>query len=171
MAKWPLTLAELAQTRGPALQRYGFLLCGNRSDASDLVQEALVRVLARPRLSWDVASVEGYVRRTMLNHFLDLRRRSKRASGLAARVEQPSPAVDTSGEVVHKLDLLSALDLLSPRQRACVVLRYYEDQTVAGISGLLGCSEGTVKRHLHEALSRLGTSLEPSYNETGGETK
>jgi hypothetical protein len=43
-------------------------LCGNRSDASDLVQEALVRVLARPHRSWDVASVEGYVRRTMLNH-------------------------------------------------------------------------------------------------------
>lgn len=55
MAEWPSVVLELVETCASALHRYGFLLCGNRADASDLVQEALVRVFAKPRLFWDVA--------------------------------------------------------------------------------------------------------------------
>jgi RNA polymerase sigma factor (sigma-70 family) len=58
--------------------------------------------------------------------------------------------------------MLTALKDLSPRQRACVVLRYYEDLPVAQIASALGLGEGTVKRYLSEAMTRLAASLSPA---------
>jgi RNA polymerase sigma-70 factor (ECF subfamily) len=56
-------------------------------------------------------------------------------------------------------DLRAGLSALSPRQRACVVLRFYEDLTVPEVARALGCGEGTVKRHLSEAMTRLRQRL------------
>jgi RNA polymerase sigma factor (sigma-70 family) len=60
--------------------------------------------------------------------------------------------------------MLTALGDLSPRQRACVVLRYYQDLPVAEIASALGVAEGTVKRHLSEAIARLALRLSPAEN-------
>ncbi|MGW4811250.1 RNA polymerase sigma factor [Kitasatospora cineracea] len=162
MADWANLLTELVSARGRELNRYGFLLTGDRAEAADLVQEALVRVFARPHLSWDLGRLEGYVRRTMLNRFLDQHRRRQRFALLLPKVPGPRADGDHAdhGELVaDRLRLLTALDVLSPTQRACVVLRYYEDLPVAAVAGRLGCREGTVKRHLSDALTRLGTAL------------
>jgi RNA polymerase sigma factor (sigma-70 family) len=72
----------------------------------------------------------------------------------------PDPADQVSGRDA----IVSALRSLSPRQRACVVLRYYEDLPVAGIATALGVSEGTVKGYLSEAMSRLAEQLSGAEN-------
>ncbi|MFB7946432.1 sigma-70 family RNA polymerase sigma factor [Kitasatospora phosalacinea] len=159
MAEWEEVLAELAAVRGAELGRYGFLLTGDRSEAADLVQEALVRVFAGPRRSWRSAEAERYVRRTMLNRFLDLRRRKVRYDALVPRVAEGSVSADHSEQTADRLRLLGALDVLSPTQRACVVLRYYEDLSVAAVADRIGCSEGNAKRHLRDGLLRLGAAL------------
>ena len=160
MAGWQDTLVDLTRERGGALKRYAYLLCGDDAEADDLVQEALVRAFARPGRR-ETAEAEAYVRRILLNRFLDSRRRERgrlRALSLLARAEafaDPSPAK------IEQLDTNAALALLSPRQRACTVLRYYEDLPVAEIASLLGCGEGTVKRHLSDAHKRLAALLSP----------
>ncbi|WP_380283699.1 RNA polymerase sigma factor [Kitasatospora purpeofusca] len=165
MAGWEGLLAELVESRGSELNRYGFLLSGDRSEAADLVQEALVRVFAHPGRSWELADVERYVRRTMLNRFLDLHRRRARYAGLAPRLVERSASADHSGAVTDRLELLAALGSLSPQQRACVVLRYYEDLPVASIADRLDCGEGTVKRHLSDALARLAAALKAAHRD------
>ncbi|MEE4420647.1 MULTISPECIES: sigma-70 family RNA polymerase sigma factor [Streptomyces] len=152
-------MAELVQERGAELHRYGFLLCGDRMEAADLVQEALVRVFSRPRRAWELGEAEAYVRRTMLNRYLDLHRRRARWIRALPRLVSTAPVADHSTDVMHRIDLMDAMRGLSPRQRACVVLRYYEDLSTADIAARLGCGEGTVKRHLSDALARLGARL------------
>ncbi|MET8579724.1 sigma-70 family RNA polymerase sigma factor [Streptomyces collinus] len=161
MAEWSRLLSELARERGAELNRYGFLLCGDRAEAADLVQEALVRVFSRPRRAGELGEAEAYVRRTMLNRYLDLHRRRTRWLRALPRLVSPALAADHSTDVMHRIDLVDALSGLSPRQRACVVLRYYEDLSTADIAARLGCGEGTVKRHLSDALARLGDRLRP----------
>ncbi|MFG2823308.1 RNA polymerase sigma factor [Kitasatospora sp. NPDC048365] len=156
---WHHVASELLQARGSALKRYGYLLCGDRAEADDLVQEAMVRVFAQPRRSWDVESAERYVRRVMLNRYLDQHRRRARWSALVPRLVSPSTTSDFSTASGDRLDVVSALDALSPRQRACAVLRFYEDLPVTEVAQRLGCSTGTVKRHLSEAVARLGQIL------------
>ncbi|MFF4571990.1 sigma-70 family RNA polymerase sigma factor [Streptomyces sp. NPDC001410] len=161
MAEWSRLLSELARERGAELNRYGFLLCGDRAEAADLVQEALVRVFSQPRRAWELGEAEAYVRRTMLNRYLDLHRRRARWIRALPRLVSSEPVADHSTDVLHRVDLMDAMHGLSPRQRACVVLRYYEDMSTAGIAARLGCGEGTVKRHLSDALARLGAQLRP----------
>jgi RNA polymerase sigma factor (sigma-70 family) len=160
VAGWREALVALTQERGGALKRYAFLLCGDEAEADDLVQEALVRAFARPGRR-DTGEAEAYVRRILLNRFLDSRRRDKgrlRALSLLAFAE---PTCDPVTETVDQVDTHAALASLSPRQRACVVLRYYQDLPVAAIAAQLGCGEGTVKRYLSEARQRLAGLLSP----------
>ncbi|MCP2343742.1 RNA polymerase sigma factor [Actinomadura rupiterrae] len=158
MAAWAQTMAALADRRGAALKRYAFLLCGDDAEADDLVQEALVRAFARPgRRTQDEA--EGYVRRIMLNRFLDGKRSRRVWRRVSPLVHGKDYVPDASAQVVVNADVRAALARLSPRQRACAVLRYYEDLTVAQIAAQLGCREGSVKRYLSEAHQRLAELL------------
>ncbi len=159
MAEWAELLTELVRTRGEALGRYGFLLCGDRGQASDLVQDALTRVFASPSRCRTAPEAEGYVRRAMVNRFLDLQRRRARLAKLMPRLACPDQTPDMSGSAVDRMDVLRALDQLTPRQRACVVLRFYEDLPVAGVAERMNVAEGTVKRHLSDALARMSTTL------------
>jgi RNA polymerase sigma factor (sigma-70 family) len=156
VADWVQTMTELTHARGGALKRYAFLLCGNDADADDLVQEALVRAFARPgRRGADEA--EAYVRRILLNRFLKMRP--------LLRVEDRE--LDQTAALATQTDVRAALAGLSPRQRACAVLRYYEDFTIPQIAAALGCTPGTVKRHLSEAHSRLAGALaDPSAHDS-----
>lgn len=158
-AAWERVVTELVAQRGAALLRYAALLCGDRDDAADLVQEALVKTFGRLRNGFGIDSAEAYVRRVILNTHLDGGRRSTRWRRVAAleyvpeRRESEAPAVDV------KLDLHDELRKLTPRERACLVLRYYDDLTVAGIADTLGISTGTVKRYLSDALAKMAIAL------------
>ena len=153
-------MATVARERGAALGAYAYLLTGNLRDAEDLVQDALVKTFVRGRRI-EIESAEGYVRRAILSTWIDQYRRRRhweRVRHLVVReerVESPADAVGT------RTDVQLALQQLSPQQRACVVLRYYDDLTVPEIAIRLGLAAGTVKRYLSVAVGRLETLLGP----------
>lgn len=159
MESWKQTLAELTADRGTALKRAAFLLCGDDAKAEDLVQEALLRAFARPMRAPRPDRAEAYVRAIMVNVFIDGVRRHSRWTKTAPLLHTTKPAPDPADQVVARSAMLEALAGLSPQQRACVVLRYYEDLPVAAVAAALGVAEGTVKRHLSDALARMAGQL------------
>ena len=155
---WRDPVAVLLAGRGQALKRYAFLLCGDDHEADDLVQAALVSVLVRTRRT-EPASLEAYVRRAVLNEYLDRARARRTWLRYAPRLVAVPDSRDWTVDAARDGDLRAGLSALSPRQRACVVLRFYEDLTVPEVARALGCGEGTVKRHLSEAMTRLRQRL------------
>jgi RNA polymerase sigma-70 factor (sigma-E family) len=156
---WDRALAELAGARLHALKRQAFLLCGNDAQAEELVQDALVRAFARPFRTPRPEAAEAYVRAVMVNLFLDGARRQARWTRTAPVLAGASTTADPADRIVARDVVRSALGELSPRQRACIVLRYYQDLPVAQVAEALGLREGTVKRYLSEAMARLATCL------------
>lgn len=148
-------IAELMTESGDRLLRLAFQLCHNRTEAEDLVQEALTRVYG----SWvrrrpDVASAPAYVRRAIVNEYLRTRR--LRRSSEVVTDELPEVADDGFAEHVVDADhLWRALATLPPRQRTVLVLRYYEDLRDAEIAALIGASETTVRSLAARALHQL----------------
>ncbi|MEU8136861.1 SigE family RNA polymerase sigma factor [Streptodolium elevatio] len=148
------SVAEFVAVRGRALMRYAYLLSGDA--AEDLVQEALVRALARRRqVPEDPRKLEVYVRRIMVNLVIDRSRRAARWHRALPRLVTASDVRDASGEVCERVTLAASLALLPPRQRACVVMHYYEDLPLVEIAERLGCGIGTVKSQLHDARRAL----------------
>jgi RNA polymerase sigma-70 factor (sigma-E family) len=142
---------DFVVARSAALGRTAYLLTGNRHDAEDLLQTALVSAASR----WErIDDAEAYVRRILytqsVSRWRHLRRLPAEVLGLAP-THGTSPAV----EVETRLVLAQALSRLTPRQRAVLVLRFYEDQSEAQTAALLGCAVGTVKSQTRHALARL----------------
>jgi RNA polymerase sigma-70 factor (ECF subfamily) len=159
MSTWEQMLDELVRERGPALVRYAYLFTSNRTAAEDLVQDALTRCFSRDRTCPDGARAEGYVRRAIVTTYIDgyrKRRRLELSHHLMASRESLPAAQD---DVAEQVDVRAALDRLSPRERACLVLHYYEDLGVAQIADELGCSVGAVKRYLSEARASFEQAL------------
>lgn len=118
------------------------------------MQEAYVR--AAPSLNQlQPGVVRAYLRRTALNIRHDRRRRAARF-----RLPRGRDAVDHAGVIDQREVLWNALSRLPDRQRACLVLRFYEDLPAREIADLLGCSVGTVKSHTHRGLARLRQEVE-----------
>jgi RNA polymerase sigma-70 factor (ECF subfamily) len=177
MAPWEQELATLAEHRGRALVGYAYVLCGDQRHAEDLVQDALVKVFSRLRRRDDAAggvhplgdggTTEGYVRRTILTLYLDEYRRRRRWSGLKHLVAADDRSRGPESGATARADVAAALGRLAPRERACVVLRYFEDMTVPQIAEALGLAQGTVKRYLADATSTLRGLLQVSHETTG----
>jgi RNA polymerase sigma-70 factor (sigma-E family) len=146
-----------AATAMPALLRFGHVLTGDPLRAEELVQQALVSTWARwRRIQHD--QPHAYVRRAMVHTHTSMWRRSRRESALPVGFDPP----DREGADLGERDrTLAALRLLPPRQRAVIVLRYYEDLSEADIAAVLGCSTGTVKSQASRALRTLRSHLTP----------
>jgi RNA polymerase sigma-70 factor (ECF subfamily) len=159
---WDDALDALVRERGAALVRYATLLTGDPREAEDLTQEALVRTFSRARGTLrERAAVEGYVRRAILNAYLDGHRRRQLWSGvrhMVARAES-EPGHDRAAD--DRTDVEMALAQLPPRLRATVVLRFYDDLTVPEIARRLAVSDGAVKRYLHDGVAALEQLLGP----------
>lgn len=146
--------AEFVRSRSPALYRYAYLLTGNSHDAGDLVQEALIRV----RGAWGRIRRQddpiGYTRTTMARLHVSIWRRRRRESTVATLPDTP---VDEPGyaQAARRIAVLRALATLPPRQRAVIVLRYYENQTEEEIAATLGISRGTVRSQASRAVEKL----------------
>ncbi|MDI2126351.1 RNA polymerase sigma factor [Yinghuangia seranimata] len=147
-------LDALVATRGQALKRYAYLMCGDAHRADDLVQEALTRVLSK-KVPDDVTEVERYVRRVIVNLVVDEARRGSIWRRLLPRIATRPEVADSSGQVADRVSLSAALARLPARQRAVIALHYYEDLSVTEIADLLGVGVGTVKSHLHDARKTL----------------
>lgn len=161
MAAWEQSLKDLVAERGIALVGYAYLLCGDRREAEDLVQDALVKTFARGRLGTHPDNVEGYVRRAILTTFVDGFRRRKRWAAVRHLTVVDDAVPGHEAAVGERLDVQAALDTLPPRERACVVLRFYSDLTVPRIADALSLSEGAVKRYLSDGVRRLEALLGP----------
>jgi RNA polymerase sigma-70 factor (sigma-E family) len=145
---------EFVVGRSPALLRTAILLTGDRHDAEDLVQTALLRVARH--WSRALANPDGYTRQVLVNlAYDDARRRKRRPETLGSPPERA--AMDDYGD--DRDDLLRVLRELPERQRATVVLRFWEDLSVAETAQLLGCTEGTVKSTTSNALAHLRDAL------------
>lgn len=156
---WELVVHRLVEERGEALTRYAYFVSGNRDDAADLVQEALVRAFGRLRNGFTVTSAEAYVRRAILNAFIDSRRRASLWRRTAHLEATPSQLESPEAATQSAIDLHAELGKLSPRERACLVLRYYDDLKVDDIAATLGLSSGAVKRYLSDGLAKMAVAL------------
>jgi len=154
-------MSALSRERGKALTGYAYLLTGEMRDAEDLVQDALIKTFLRRRSGLVLDHAEAYVRRAILTTFIDVSRRRRRWNDrrhLVARAE--SDGGHEAGAAEHA-DVEAALQALSPQQRACVVLRFYDDLTVPEIADRMKLAPGTVKRYLNLAIHHLQGLLGP----------
>jgi RNA polymerase sigma factor (sigma-70 family) len=156
---WEQVVERLVAERGDALTRYAYFVCGSRDDAADLVQDALVKTFGRLRNGFSVASAEGYVRRAILNTYIDRGRRTSRWRRIAHLTAVPDVADSPAADSESRIDLQEELRKLTPRERACLVLRYYEDLKVDDIAATLELSSGAVKRYLSDGLAKMAVSL------------
>jgi len=161
VSRWDDLFTEVASTRYSSLVAYGILLTANRPAAQDLVQDAIVKVFSRVRALPNASAADQYIRRTMYTLFLDQARRAAVARSARQSVATPGTMPDASGAAGMAADVRAALARLSPQERACVVLRYFDDLTVPAIASVLGIADGTVKRYLSDAHVKLGEALAP----------
>jgi RNA polymerase sigma-70 factor (sigma-E family) len=144
--------------RSPALLRMAYLLTGSRADAEDLLQTAL----AKTYLAWDRIrereALDGYVRRVMANSHTSRWRRRKINEYATDDLPERGGQRDAMEDLALHDALWTALAGLPKRQRATVVLRYYEDLSEAETAAVLGISVGTVKSTTSRALAKLRDS-------------
>ena len=152
--------------RLPSLLRYAVVLTGDRDFAQDVVQEALARAHVRWRRISDSASPEAYVRRMVLNEYLSWRRRwaVRHVHAVGERLVELDDArggvADHAQGVVDADELWHRLATLGRKQRAVLVLRYYEQLQDEAIAELLSCSPATVRSQASKALRTLRLSSE-----------
>jgi RNA polymerase sigma-70 factor (sigma-E family) len=145
---------EFVAARRSTLLRAAMLLTADRSDAEDLLQSALTKTyLAWERIN-DRGALDGYVRRTMVNINISWWRR-RRLEEYPTDELPDTPIADDTRRSDLRDGLDRILDRLPARQRAAVVLRYYEDLTETEIAETLGVSVGTVKSTISRAIAKL----------------
>ncbi|SDD31152.1 SigE family RNA polymerase sigma factor [Glycomyces harbinensis] len=144
-----------------SLRRYAYLLCGDWYEADDIVQKALTKMFA----AWkrvEPGGASAYVRKIVTNVYISHRRlswvrRERAHSELPVqRLERPQEEVDV------RLELIALLDRLPPRQRATLVLRYWEQLSVDETAMAMNCSTGTVKSQSAKGLRKLKELLTDS---------
>jgi RNA polymerase sigma-70 factor (sigma-E family) len=161
--------AEYFTARSDAMRGTAYLLCGDWHRSEDLVQATFTKLY----LAWNRVSrhevLDGYTRRTLVRTFLDERRRgwfrrehmAEPRPGSGSSTGTAQDAVDGSGHPgpEDRLVLLDALASVPPRQRAVLVLRYWEDLSIEETAAVLRCSTGTVKSQAARGLATLRTVL------------
>lgn len=157
-----MTFEEFIAARGHELWRAAWLLTGETHRAEDLVQTALMKTYTR--YDGEPKVFEAYVRTTMYRTYVSWWRRRWR--GEIPTADLPEASIGTTRTVVGdddvtglSLDVARALAALPPKQRAVLVLRYFEDRTIADTARMLRLAEGTVKAYTHAGLTALRTSM------------
>ena len=147
--------AAYMQARQPSLLRTAYLLTGDRHTAEDLVQTALAKLY----LSWDKVhsrdSIDGYVRRILVNEHNSLWRRGWKKREYATEEVPESGHVTDTYDDGQRAAVWAVVQTLPKKARAVVVLRYYEQLSEAETAEALGISVGTVKSQASRALAAL----------------
>lgn len=158
-----MTFEEFAAARLPALLRYAVMLTGDPHLAQDVVQETMVRAQLKWRRVARADRPELYVKRMVTNQYLGWRRgawfrrtvlRDEVGDGQAA-----APGPDPAEASAERDEMWARLSRLPRRQRAAVVLRFYEGLTDTEIADVLGVAAGTVRAHISRALATLRDGL------------
>jgi RNA polymerase sigma-70 factor (sigma-E family) len=154
MHRPPTDFDEYVRARTPALIRTAYLLTGDQQRAEDLVQDALIKTYrAWSRLT--ESNPDAYARKVMYHLNISRWRRTRAVEVTTSDPPDLARGPDEAGRSVNRLALQRALAQLAPRQRAVIVLRYFEDATEAETADLLGISIGTVKSTASRALEKL----------------
>jgi RNA polymerase sigma-70 factor (sigma-E family) len=152
--------SRFVRIHSTALLRSAYLLTGDRVDAEELLQDTLVRLYPK----WPkVVAAElplAYVRRSLTNNFLNGRRRRSARDLLFAEPPERGYEPDPAGALSNRALVRELLDGLSAKQRAVVVLRFYEDLDDAAIAEIVGCRRPTVRSIISRSLSQLRSETE-----------
>lgn len=152
------TFDQFAADRIDRLLRFATALTCDPYLAQDVVQEVLVRVQAKWARIEPMQARDQYVRRMIINEYLSWRRR-KAARTVAASHSTleaiSTPIADPAAQYAERDAMRMVIAQLPRKQRAALMLRYYDDRTDAEIAELLGCSAGTVRSHISRALGTL----------------
>jgi RNA polymerase sigma factor (sigma-70 family) len=149
-----LSFEEVFVAEFPAVERTVFLIVHDREMAKEVTQEAFVALL---RSWWKVSRYQrpgAWVRRVAIHLAVRAARRDESRARAELRAAEPQDWADA-----RDLDVLRAVRCLPARQRAAVVLFYFEDRSVEDVADLLSCSPQTARVHLHRGRQRLGKLL------------
>lgn len=160
--------SDFMSARSASLFRTAYLIVGDHQLAQDLVQESLIKTYVAWSRLRDVGNAEAYTRRTIVTTAISWRRRK-------SFHEQPTDLLgdtavaDASDAVTTHAVVVAQLRALPPRQRAAIVLRYYEDLSMAQTAEVMGCSVGAVKSQVSSGLdhlrARFGAGIAPLVTE------
>ena len=145
----------------PRLLRFGHVLTGDPAAAEDLVQTALGRMWRAWRLR-QIEDPQAFVRKVMVNSYASWYRSKWRRETVTANPAEGKTIDDEAGRIADRDAVVRALLTLPPRQRAVIVLRYYEELSELEIAAIMGTSPGTVKSQAARALRRLAMVLIPA---------
>lgn len=159
MSEWESVARSLMEQRYRSLVGYARMVAGSSVNAEDLVQEALIKTFSRPRGLANVPVAEAYVRRAIVTGFLDSTRRSRREPRAGEGALESLSSVGHADGVIDAATLESALAQLTPRERACVALRYLEGLSVLETAKTLGIADGSVKRYVADGIGKLNRVL------------
>ena len=148
---------EFVDERLDGLLRYASVLTCDADLAQDVVQEVLLRAQQKWRRIGSVGAPTAYVKRMITNEYLSLRRRRTVHEAATAAAARQELVDDPAGSYNEREAMLARIAALPPKQRAAVVLRYYEDRTDGEIAEVLGCGASTVRSHLTRAIAALRT--------------
>jgi len=164
-----MTFEEFADTRLPAVLRFAGVLTGDCALAEDVVQEVLIRAHARWRKIGRLDYPESYIRKMIVNEFISSKRRTWRfiPTGTRPDTADQGDAGHTADHAAHHAEraaLLAEIGKLPHRQRAVLVLRYYEGLSDPEIATVLGCAAGTVRGYASRALASLRVEMRAPAN-------
>lgn len=147
-----------------SLHRTAYLLCGDWHQADDLVQEALAKAYSNWRKVQRADNPSAYVRRILINESRRTWRRNRHSAAQSGVYPADFAEADMSDDVVNRAELVEALQSLTARQRATVVLRFLEGLSERETATTLRCSLGTVKSQTSRALVKLKSVLNRGEN-------
>jgi RNA polymerase sigma-70 factor (sigma-E family) len=157
---------EYVAGRMTALRRSAYLLCGSWHQADDLVQAVLADLYERWARARRADNLDAYVHTILVRRYLDDRR-----TGWTRRVRLVDHSLDRAdpaeADVFDRVDFVTAIATLPARQRAVVVLRFYEDLTVEQVAEVLRIRPGTVKSYSARALDTLRRLLDADPQPSG----
>ena len=149
---------EFVIARQRQMLRTAYLLCGDWHLAEDLTQNALAKVYVGWARIQRVDNVDAYVHRMLFRTYVDTYRRRRKREILSDAVPEVADLA-TAGDGDVRMALLAALAQVTPRYRAVLVLRFWEDRSISEAAEALGISEGSVKSHTHRGLHQLRSVL------------
>ncbi len=156
-------VATMFAQQGASLVRLARVFCDDRNAAEDLVQEAFIRLHRSAGSIRDLGRAPAFLRSIVINLARDHNRRGLMSLRHRASAEPPVPPAEPDDRAVHDEEVdevLTALRTLPERQRACLVLHYYEELSIAEVAETLHISTNSVKTHCRRGLSSLESRLE-----------
>lgn len=152
-------LGDLYEIHGPHALRLAYVLTGDREVAQDLVQDAFVRLAGRFADLRDPKAFHSYLLKTIVN-LANMHFRRRRIERTYIDSRRPERRDERLPDIEGYEEIRAALMKISSRQRAAIVLRFYEDLTEAQTAEVLGCATGTVKSLVHRGLQTLRTEIQ-----------